>query len=77
MIAGLRDRLFGAWKTTLAGLALLVALAWLHSLGADGIRALTGEVSALGDLLAAMTQTFGTVSALLASFGLALWRGRP
>lgn len=74
-LADLRARLLGAWRTTLAGLGIAAALVWLHHLGADGIRALTGEVSALGDLLAALAGTMGAVPASAAA-ALVWWRGR-
>jgi hypothetical protein len=68
MAEEIRWRLFGAWRSTVAGLALAALLAGLHMLGADGIRALTDEVSAFGGLLTAITGA--------AAAGLVLWRGK-
>lgn len=73
ILACLHARVLGCWRTTLAGAALLAALAVLHLLGEAGIRALAGEVSALGDLLAALTGAAGAVPGLLGA-GLVLWR---
>jgi hypothetical protein len=59
--------------TTVPAIGILGGLGWLHYLGKDGIDALTGEISSVGNLLQAVTGAGAAVPGL-AAVALALYR---
>lgn len=68
--AGITD-----WRTSVPGGLLLLLLVAAHWIGADGMRVLTAEATALGELLQALTGALGFLPGLV-GIALLIWNSR-
>jgi hypothetical protein len=73
MLAEIEARVVRAWRSTAAGVAVLLGLVVLHLLGPDAIRELAGEVDALAALLTSLTGLGGLVPGAVALWAV-LWK---